>query len=365
MNVPTKMMAAVLEKYNEPLVYKEISIPEMKPGDMLTKVLLASLCGTDVHLAHDELPFSPPLPLLMGHETVAEIVTLPEGVTTDVAGTPVKVGDRIMWAHHFDGSCYSCKVLQDPSSCTRSQGYGFHHYGGFAEYEVVYAGTDFVRIPDAVSNEEAVGCCCAGRTAVSGFEKLANCGGIRIGDSVCVTGAGPVGLYCVVLAAASGASKIIATDPSKERLAFAKRWGATDIVDPFEHPDPKERVEYIRSLCGGRGPDIMIECSGQVSVFAENLDIIASPGKYLLLGQTSTREVAIRPNTVQDKNLVVIGSKSGDIRHYIKCLKFVEANRERYPFGDIISHVYPLAEINQALADMRAGSELKAAVRPS
>ncbi len=365
MSLPTKMMAAMLDKYNEPLNYREIDIPEMGPKDMLTKVVMASVCGTDVHLAHDELPFTPPLPLLMGHETIGEIMNLPEGVTTDTAGNPVKVGDRIMWAHHFDNKCYNCKVLHEPQGCMHSIGYGFHHLGGFAEYEVVFDGTDFVRVPDSVTNEEAVGCCCAGRTVVSAFEKLQNAGGIRTGDCVVVTGVGPVGLYCIVMAANSGASRVIATDVSPERLEFAKQWGATDVVNLKDHPDEAELIKYIQGLCtNGRGPDVMIECSGIPAVFAQNLKILANYSKFLIIGQTSTRSCEIVPNMIQDKNMVIVGSKSGDIRHYIKCLKFVEAKREKYPFGSIISHVYKMSDINTAIANMRAAKDLKAGVVP-
>lgn len=364
MNEPSTMMAAVLEEYGKPLVYRQIDIPEHGPSDMLTKVRLASICGTDLHLANDELPFSPALPLVMGHETVAEIVTLPEGMTTDSAGTPVKVGDRIMWSHHFDGTCYSCKMLQNPSACTHAVGYGFHCFGGFAEYEVVYGGTDFIRIPDALTDEEAVGCCCAGRTAVSGFDKLAAVGGIRSGDNVVVTGVGPVGLYCTVLAAQSGAARVVVVDASNERLAFAKRWGATDTVNLTDFESSEAKVAHIKALCDGRGPDVIIECSGNVHAFVENLDIVANQGRYLVLGQATKRDVSMFPNVVQDKNLVIVGSKSGDIRHYFECLRFLKANREKYPFGDIISQTFPLSEINDAMDAMRSGSVLKTAVRP-
>jgi threonine dehydrogenase-like Zn-dependent dehydrogenase len=364
--LPKTSKAMVLEKFCEPLVMRDIPLPPLAPGDMLTKPVLASVCGTDVHLSRDELSMHPPCPIIMGHETVAEIVYLPDSIKCDVAGTPVKVGDRIMWAHKFCGECYACKVLHEPNMCYKSRGYGFSNAaelrGGYAEYEIVLAGTDFVRVPDSITNAEAVGACCAGRTVVNGFEKLFNCGGIRTGDSVVIEGAGPVGLYSTVMAAQSPASMVIITDISETRLAFAKKWGATHTVNVAEHPDRGERIKYIRDLCGGRGADVVIECSGVPSCFADGLDFLASPSKYLILGQTSTTEVPIVPNKIMDHNAVIIGSRSGDIRHYIKCLKFIEANKNRYPFGDIISREYKLEDANQALADMRSGVALKAAL---
>ncbi|SHI12643.1 D-arabinose 1-dehydrogenase, Zn-dependent alcohol dehydrogenase family [Sporobacter termitidis DSM 10068] len=366
MDIPKTSKAMVLTRFSQPLELLDIPVPELKDGDMLVKVDLASVCGTDVHLARDELSMHPPTPIIMGHETVGEIYYLPDSVKTDVAGTPVKAGDRIMWSHFFDGTCYSCKVLHEPVLCEHSRGYGFSNAyelrGGYAEYEVVLSGTDFVRVPDNVTSEEAVGACCAGRTVVNAFDKLYNCGGIRQGDSVVVTGVGPVGLYAIVMAAQSGASRVIAVDISENRLEFAKKWGATHVVNAKDHPDEAERVKYIRGLCGGRGADVIIECSGVLSVFAENFKILANPSKYLIIGQTSDKSVPIVPNDIQHHNAVVIGSHSGDIRHYIKCLKFIEAHKDKYPFGEIISKKYPLAEANVALADMRSGVALKAAL---
>ena len=356
----------VLTEFKKPLELLDMPVPELAPGDMLVKVAMASVCGTDVHLQRDELSMHPPTPIIMGHETIGEIYYLPDCVKADVAGTPVKVGDRIMWSHKFCGECYSCKVLHEPVMCERSRGYGFSLAddlrGGYAEYEVILAGTDFVRIPDDVTNEEAVGACCAGRTVVNAFDGLYNCGGIRHGDYVVVTGVGPVGLFAIVMAAQSGAAKVIAVDISPTRLDFAKKWGATDVVNANDFKDPAQRVQHLRDLCGGRGANVIIECSGSLPVFAENLDILAFYGKYLIVGQTSDQAVSIVPNKIQRKSAVVIGSHSGDIRHYIKCLKFVQANKNKYPFAEIISKKYKLEDANQALEDMRSGIALKAAL---
>ena len=366
MDIPKVSKAMVLTEFKKPLELLDVAIPPLGPGDMLVKVDLASVCGTDVHLARDELSMHPPTPIIMGHETVGEIYFLPDSVKTDITGAPVKVGDRIMWSHLFCGACYSCKVLHEPVMCERSRGYGFspaHELrGGYAEYEVVLAGTDFVRVPDDVTSEEAVGACCAGRTVVNAFDGLARCGGIRHGDSVVVTGVGPVGLFAIVFAAQSGAAKVIAVDISPTRLEFAKKWGATDVVNAADFKDSAEKVKFIRDLCGGRGAEIVFECSGSLSVFAENLDLLAWYGKYVIVGQTSEDAIPVVPNKIQRKSAVIIGSHSGDIRHYIKSLKFIQANKGKYPFGEIISKKYKLEDANQALEDMRAGIALKAAL---
>lgn len=363
--IPKKAKAMVLVKYGQPNVFQEIDIPELKQGDILCKVLLAGICGTDVHQQMGELSIRPPTPMIQGHETLGRIEKL-VGVTHDVAGTPVKEGDRIMWSHQFCGKCYACKVLHEPYQCYQSKGYGFAppHLlrGGFAEYEHVTAGTDFVRVPDVVTDEEALGVGCAFRSVVNGFDKLAVHGGIPVGATVVVQGVGPIGLYSVVMAAQSAASNIIVVDSSVPRMEFAKKWGATGYISLIDTPDPKERANKVRELTGGRGAEVVVEAAGVPSVIAEGLDYLAKNGKYLILGQTSRSSCEIIPNDIVIKNAVIIGSSSADIRHYIKALNFVAAHREKYPFGEILSKMYKLEDLNQALQDSREGKVLKACI---
>ena len=363
--IPEKCKAMVLEEYGKPDVMREVEIPEVKEGDILVKVQLAGICGTDVHQNLGDLSIKPPTPMIQGHETLGRIVEM-KGVTADVAGTRVKEGDRILWAHQFCGKCYACKILQQPYMCSASKGYGFAPpqalRGGFAEYELVTAGTDFVRVPDSVTDEEALGVGCAFRTVVNGYDKINAHGGIPTGGTVVVQGVGPVGLYSVVMAAQSAAAKIIAVDAFDERLEFSKKWGATHTINLNEIKDPHERAEYVRSITNGIGAEVVIECSGVPAAFNEGLDYLAKGGTYLIMGQTSRRGVGVIPNDIMTKNACILGSGSADIRHFVKALKFIEAYREKYPFGELISTKYALEDLNGALASMLHGKDLKAAI---
>ena len=360
-----KAKAMVLEEYGQPDVLREIDIPEVKDGDILVKVQMAGICGTDVHQQIGDLSIKPPTPMIQGHETLGKIVEM-KGVTHDVTGTPVKEGDRILWAHQFCGECYACKIWHQPFACFHSKGYGFAPpvalRGGFAEYELVTKGTDFVRVPDSVKDEEALGVGCAFRTVVNGFDKLMEHGGVPTGGTVVVQGAGPIGLYSVVMAAQTGAAKIIAVDMFEGRLEFAKKWGATHTINMKEITDPHERAEYVRSLTGGIGADVVIEGAGAPVAIPEGLDYLAKFGKYLIMGQTSRRSVEIIPNDIMNKQACILGSGSADIRHFVKALKFIEAYREKYPFGELISRTYKLEEANLALHNMLEGKDLKAAI---
>lgn len=210
-DIPKTCKVMVTEEFNKPFVMKEVEIPEIGDGDILVKVQLAGTCGTDIHEHAGHIAHLGQPPLVQGHETIGKIVKLGKNITTDVAGTPVKEGDRILWAHQFDGTCYSCKILGQPFMCEHSKGYGFAApeklRGGFGEYEHITEGTDFVRIPDIITDEAAIGVGCAFRTVINGFDKLYAHGGIHAGDSVVVQGCGPVGLYAALMASASPASQ--------------------------------------------------------------------------------------------------------------------------------------------------------------
>lgn len=359
-SIPATSRAAVLEEYGQPLRILDVPIPKVGPGEILAKVELAGICGTDVHQSRGTLTIRPPLPNLQGHETIARIVELGAGRTKDVAGEPLRIGDRIMWAHADCGQCYWCKVARDSVLCSSRQGYGFADpsllRGGFAEYEHVSAATDVVRVPDELSDEEAVGVGCAFRTVVAGFERI---GGVGFQESVVVLGAGPVGLYSALLAAESGAHRVIVVGAPARRLELARRWGASHVIDIDEMKDPGERLRRIAGLTDGRGPELVVECSGVPSAFVDGLEMLQKGGRFLVMGQTSAATLPVAPGIITGKALTIVGSVSAAIQHFYKALRFIQAWRGRYPLGDLVTGRYPLERINEALANMASGQEIK------
>ena len=359
-DIPKTCKAAVLEEYGKPLQIKEVAIPEIGPGSILVKVQLAGICGTDVHQQRGELTIKSPLPNIQGHETIGKIVKLGDGRTHDAAGEPLKVGDLIMWAHADCGECYWCEIARVPVLCAQRSGYGWAPpvalRGGFAEYEYVTPATKIVKVPEELTEEEAVGVGCAFRTVVAGFERL---GKIGFQENAVIQGAGPVGLYSLLMAKASGAGKVIVVGAPAIRLDLAKKWGATEVIDIDTMKDPEKRKSRILELTNGRGPEIVVEASGFTGAFNEGLDMIQKGGKYLVLGQTSANTIPVAPGIITGKGLSIFGSVSAAIPHFYKALQFIKNNRDRFPFADIITKKYALEDINQALTDMAAGKEIK------
>jgi threonine dehydrogenase-like Zn-dependent dehydrogenase len=358
--VPQTCKAAVLEEYGGLLQIREVAVPAVEAGGILVKVEVAGICGTDVHQRKGELSIRPPLPLIPGHETIGRIVELGAVRLRDSAGEELKIGDRIMWAHADCGECYWCQIAREPVLCARRAGYGFAPpaalRGGFAEYEYVDPLTNVVKVPDELTDEEAVGVGCAFRSVVAGFERF---GTFDLMSDVVVQGAGPIGLYSTVLARESGARTIIVLGAPKNRLELAKEWGADHVVDIGEVKTPEERKELILGLTGGRGPEVVVEASGVPAAFAEGVELIGRGGKYLVLGQSSTIEAPFAPGLITGKALTVIGSVSAAIPHFYRALQFIKTHRATYAFGDIVTRTYRLEDINQALEDMEAGREIK------
>lgn len=369
MTTPKKSRAAVIVEYNKPCEIREFSIPEMEPRAILVKIEMAGICGTDVHQVAGELGLKPKLPVIPGHEAIGKIIELGEGRTHDCAGTPLAIGDRIMWCHVSCGECRPCKVDNQPNLCVNRFSYGMsysglypHLTGGFAEYVYIIPRADVVKVPDQLSNEEVIGVCCAFRTAVASFERLE---GLGIQASVVIQGCGPVGLYSTILAAEGGASKIIVVGAPALRLGLAKKWGAAETINIEEMTDPAERKKEILKLTEGRGPDVVIEASGVPAAFREGMDMVRRGGRYLIIGQTSMElEIPVIPGLFMQKHLQVIGNASATIGHYFKALQLILNRRNKYPFADIVTNKYSLDQINEAIAAMKKGQEIKPVVIP-
>jgi threonine dehydrogenase-like Zn-dependent dehydrogenase len=358
--IPKTCKAAVLEEYGKPLQIREVTIPDVEPMGVLVKVEMAGICGTDVHSQRGELTIKPPLPTIPGHETIGRIVKLGAGRVRDVSGESLKEGDRVMWAHVDCGECYGCEVARDSVQCTKRMFYGYAPppalLGGFAEYEYLTPITKIVKVPEELTEEEAIGVGCAFRTVVGGYERF---NGIRFQENVVVQGSGPVGLYAAMVAAEGGAGKVIVVGAPKGRLELAKRWGATDTINIDDVKDAVARKDQILALTSGRGPEVVVECSGVPIAFNEGLDMIQKGGRYLVMGQTSATTIPVAPGIITGKGLDIVGGSGASIPHYYKALQFIRNKRQKYPFGDIVTHKFRLEDIMKAYEVMASGEAIK------
>jgi L-iditol 2-dehydrogenase len=369
--VPATCQAAVLVEYGRPLEIREVPIPEVEPNAILIRVEMAGVCGTDVHLHQGAVGAPVILPVIPGHEGLGRIARLGQGRTHDAVGEPLRPGDRILWSHAWCGRCYWCDIAREPTLCRNATTYGLRQSeeqpfltGSFAEYEYLVPNTRVVKVPEELSNEEVVGASCAFRTVVSAYDRLNRVGGVGTQDSVVILGAGPIGLYSTLLATEGGAGQTIVVGAPRARLELAREWGADHVINLDEVPDPSQRKAEVLKLTSGRGADVVVEAAGVLSAFGEGLEMVRPGGRYLEIGQThGAATTPVAPAKIHD-NLVVIGNKSATIVHFYKALHFIKNKRHRYAFGKMVSNTYPLTRVNEALASMKAGREIKAAIVP-
>ncbi len=350
---PETCAAAVMRAFAEPLTIEQLPMPQsLGEGELLVKVELAGVCGTDVHLHRGELPV--PLPLVMGHETTGVVVAT-GGPRRDWLGEHIADADRVCWTAAMTcATCTMCRVHSSPNRCLHRRAFGVnlpcdeppYLNGGYAEYHVLRANTSVFRLPDAISSEAVVGPGCALVTAIHGFEAMP----VRWMETVVVQGAGPVGLAAAALAADCGAGRVIVIGGPKDRLDRCRRFGATDVIDIERVPDPDARREIVRDMTDGIGADLVVECAGVASATGEGWELARDCGRFLELGQyCDCGPQPLNPHLMVRKEMQMGGVYGSEPRHWARALQFLQARSDQFPFEELITDRLPLDRINDAL----------------
>lgn len=269
------MKAVVKNDTNVGLAYLDVPKPEPKPNEVLIRVHAASICGTDIHYykwnqsAEDfARKFNVQFPFIIGHECAGEIVA----VGSDVKNR--KVGERVALETHIPcGKCFQC-MHGEAHNCANMKVYGTSCDGCFAPYAVADEKIAYV-LPDEVTYEEGALLEPAG-VAMRAVEEA----NIEPGDTVVVNGAGPIGMFAILLAQASGAGKVLAFDMDDYRLNMARKLGA--VAFDFTKVNNVEKVMEICKLRGGA--DVVIETSGSPKAYDSIFDMIRLEGRVVTVG---------------------------------------------------------------------------------
>lgn len=353
--------ASVLDKPNGKFVIRKYPIPKPKKETLLLRQVLCGVCGTDVHVYNGHLS-GLSYPIILGHEIVGKVEELGEGVNVDTIGRPLSEKDLIILVPGlYCGKCYMCRILKEPGNCLNEAGYGFmgpadkepYFLGGFGEYVyVAYPNSDFLKtnLPPKIAvllEPLSIGINCA--------EK----GGIKTGDIVVIQGSGAIGLFALVSAKESGASKVIVIGGPKKRLDLAKRLGANVTIDINEIRDPKERVSMVKSETSmGLGADVVIECTGIPATVPEGLEMVRPCGRFVEAGHyTDNGTCAINPHLhLLRKSMTITSVYGSELSHFVRGLSLLESRK--YPFEEIISHILPLERVMDAIKAMLSGYKL-------
>jgi len=239
MSVPKTMKAAVVEKFGEPLVVRELPVPTPGPGQVLVEISASGVCHTDLHAAEGDWPVKPTLPFTPGHEGAGTVVELGPGVTH------LKIGDRvgIAWLHSACGHCKFCLSGWE-TLCLEQKNSGYSVDGSFAQYALAQA--DYVgRIPENLSFVDAAPILCAGVTTYKGLKETET----RPGEWVVISGIGGLGHVAIQYARAMGL-RVAAVDLGPEKMALARKLGAEIAVDA-KTQDPAAEIQ--KQIGGAQG----------------------------------------------------------------------------------------------------------------
>ena len=366
--MPDRVRIASVREFGAPLEIVDVPAPEPEPGALLVRMLVSTVCGSDVHAWHGQIDLPVTLPVMLGHEGVGEVVALGAGAHLDSAGSPVRVGTRLVWTPESCGHCRGCTVLRDETSCSNRR-YGMfascadfpYCTGTFGDHAYITPRSGRVAVPDGIADTWASAASCALRTAVRAFERL---GTIAIGDDVLVQGAGPVGLFTVALAATRGARRVIVIDGSAPRLDVARRWGATDTIDIAALPDPADRKERVLELTGGNGPAVGFEMSGALGAFPEGVELMGRAGRYVVAGTMGGPAQPVYVPAIAAKNLDILGVVSADAGTMARSFEFMASHRQTFDWDLVIGPRFPLERATQALERMRLQEAGKPVIDP-
>ena len=365
--MPPTIRAAVMTAPHKPLELRELPVPTLEFGSALLRTLYSEVCGTDVHLHHGRLA-GVPYPIIPGHVSIGHLERI-RGTITDVDGQPFHEGDLVTFldVHETCGRCYECLVTKQTTRCPKRKVYGISYgvadgpLGGWAEQIWMKPGVKLVRIPNGVDPVTFIAGGCGLVTSVHAIER----GEVRLGTSVAVLGAGPVGQAAIALAKLSGAHPVVAIGAPKARLTFATSMGATHTLG-LDTPH-EERAAAVRALTGGRGVDVVIEAAGDPNAVPQALDMVRDGGRVVIAGQyTDGGGVSINPHSqINRKHVEIRGCWGCDFSHVFRAVRLLAEQGSALPWADAITGRYPLERANEALAAVASRSVVKAIIVPN
>jgi threonine 3-dehydrogenase len=332
------------------LTLEEVPIPVPGPDEVLVQVEAASVCGTDLHIHQwdewSQQRIVPPLTL--GHEFAGTVVQTGENVRH------LKTGEYVSAESHITcGMCFHCRTGQ-AHMCEQTRILGVDRNGAFAEYvavpEAVIWKNDRSKLPPEIATlQEPFG----NAVFATSSQDLA-------GKSVAVLGCGPIGLFTIGIARASGAAAVLAADRTPFRLGLARQMGATEAVSV---EDTKDLPGAFRDLNDGYGLDVVFEMSGSPRAITDAFKIVRNGGRVILFGIPSRPVEIDVAEALIFKNLNVLALNGRKIfETWYKTRWMLESGV--VDLRPLITHRYPLDMMDTALEQLQAGEACKIIVYP-
>lgn len=331
------------------LELREVPEPVAAANEVLIEIKAAGICGTDIHVKHDEFPYWPPV--ILGHEFAGEIVA----VGAEVKGWAV--GDRVVGEPHTRacGVCPLCRT-GNIQICPEKRSPGWGIDGAFAKY-LAYPPHLLHRLPEGLSYVEAA----LAEPVANIATDLLGRAKVEPEDFVVVLGPGPIGLIAAQAAKAEGARAVMIVGTNADeslRLATARKLGLDHVVN-LQQEDP---VQKCLQLTGGRGADLVVECSGAGPAIASTVDYVRKLGRICAIGLTGKKPVQLDWDKFQGKVCTLVFNMSTFYTSWDQSLSLLASGK--ISAGEIITHQFPLEQWEDAFAAVENLTALKAVLVP-
>ena len=345
------MKAAVFEGLNN-MIVKEVPIPEIDENSVLVKVMACAVCGSDIRIFHHGNNRVNP-PAILGHEIAGQIVAVGSQVTKFEIGDRVAIGADVPC-----GECVFCEAGIG-NNCQTNYAMGYQFAGGFAEYvllnKIVVNYGPVHKIPDHVTYDEAamaepLGC-------VLNALELSN---IKLGESVVIIGAGPIGCMIIGVARKMGATKIIVVQRSRPRMEMARKFGADVYICSSE----EDSIARVLEETDGLGADVVITSNPSPEAQQDALYMARNRGRVNFFGGLPKDKsiVSLDTNIIHYKELFVHGAHGQMPIHHQKAVNLIASGA--IDANQYISHSFKLDDINEAFVTAEGHSGMRVVVHP-
>jgi propanol-preferring alcohol dehydrogenase len=331
------MKAALFYGPNQPLKIEEVEIPSPGRGEVLVKVCACGVCHTDLHYIDHGVPTFKKPPVILGHEASGTIEELGENTSR------FEKGDRVLVPPVFTcGECEMCRTGRE-NVCSNMIMLGNNVNGAYAEY-VVAPAKDVIPMPEEIDLEEGSIISDAVSTP---FHALLNRGKVKPGDKVVIFGCGGLGINAIQIAKALGAFTI-GVDKVEKKLEYAKQFGADEVLTPSD-----DIAKKIRKLTGG-GAHLAVDAVGSPAIMQTAFSALRTGGKLLIMG-FSHENVTFNAGRIMFREMEVAGTLGCPPYLYPRLLDLVAMGKIKV--NELVTHKFPLDQINDAFALLRAGEE--------
>ena len=352
------MKAAIFHGPHQPLTIEQVDIDDPQDHEVLMRTAATGVCHSDLHFVDGLYPH--PAPAILGHEAAGVVEKVGRAVTY------LKAGDHVISCPSvFCGYCEDC-MSGHPNRCSNRQATQraktdkprlsqggkpvrqFADLSTYAEKMLVHENA-LVKITNEMPLDRAalIGC-----GVTTGVGAVLNTAKIEPGSTVAVFGCGGVGISAIQGARLAGARKIIAVDQFENKLAMAKRFGATDTVDASN----TDAVEAIKAMTGGAGVDYSFEAVGVKKLAEQCFDCIKPGGTATIIGMIPVgQKVELDgPKFLTERKIQ--GTMMGGNRFRIDMPRYIDYYlQKRLNLDEMISKRARIEDVNEAFRAMKAG----------